>query len=230
MLHRLDEIPVLATLEQVIDKLLVEDDEDVKVVEDLFMNAKSRAKPKALYREVFVEETDGERVTISGTGFHSVVLAAALKKVHRVFAYVCTCGTEVDSWSRAEPDYFKSLWLDMIKQMFLNDATQFLREYIKNKYQFEKLSAVNPGSGNEENWPISQQRPLFEMIGDVRGEIGVRLTDSFLMVPIKSTSGILFPSETDFVNCALCGRENCVGRRAEFDAELYRKTFGKNGV
>jgi len=145
--------------------------------------------------------------------------------VHRVFAYICTCGTEVDDWSHTEKDYVVSLWLDMIKQMFLFEANNFFREYIRNSYQIEKFSSVNPGSGNENNWHISQQKQLFAMIGNVKEEIGVTLTDSFLMLPTKSTSGLLFPSETEFVNCALCGRENCVGRRVEFDSELYAKIF-----
>ena len=230
MLHRLDEIPVVSTLEQAIEKLLVEEEEDIKLVTRLFESAKSVAKPKALYREVFVEKIEDDHVTIDGSHFKSDVLALNLKNVHRVFAYVCTCGTEVDIWSHNESDYFLSLWLDMIKQMFLTDAIAFLREHIKEVFQFEKLSSVNPGSGNLDNWPISQQRPLFDMIGNVEDEIGVVLKESFLMVPIKSTSGILFPSEHEFANCALCFREKCVGRRAEFDRELYEMTFAKKAV
>ena len=230
MLHRLDNIPVVSTAEQAIEKLRAVDEDDVRTVSGLFYRARERAKPKALFREVFVEKTDAGQVMIDGFEFTSDVLAMNLQNTHRVFAYVCTCGTEVDEWSRSEKDYFISLWLDMIKQMFLTDAITFLRGYVMDAFGFGKLSAVNPGSGNAENWPISQQRPLFDMIGDVTGEIGVCLTDSFLMVPIKSTSGILFPSETDFVNCALCGRKPCVGRRAPFDAELYAKTFDKGPV
>jgi hypothetical protein len=149
-----------------------------------------------------------------------------LKNIHRVFAYVCTCGTEVDEWSHNEKDYVVSLWLDMIKQMFLFEANTFLINHLINAFQIEKLSSVNPGSGNAENWPISQQVQLFNMIGNVKEEIGVTLTESFLMMPIKSTSGLFFPAETEFVNCALCNREDCVGRRVAFDKALYDKTFG----
>jgi hypothetical protein len=42
------------------------------------------------------------------------------------------------------------------------------------------------------------------------------LTDSLLMVPRKSISGILFPSEEGFVACQLCERERCPGRKAPF--------------
>ena len=228
LLHKLTDIPVAATVGLAIKNLRVEEEEDIEIVTGLFYKAKEKARPKALFREAYVDRIDGGCVTINGVEFISDVLAANLKDAGRVFAYVCTCGEEVDDWSREEKDYFKSLWLDMIKQLFLNDAVAYLRKYIGDSYKLEKLSSVNPGSGNLENWPISQQRPLFGMIGDVKSEIGVTLTESFLMVPIKSVSGVMFPSENDFHNCALCLRENCKGRRAEFDRALYDKTFAKS--
>jgi len=230
MLRKLDNIPVTVTLEQAIQRLKIEEDEDIELISELFKTAKEIAKPKALYREAFVEEISEEPngakvVRINGCDFKSNVLAANLKDIHRVFAYVCTCGTEVDDWSHQEKDYVVSLWLDMIKQMFLFEANNFLREHLKNSYGLTKRSSANPGSGNEENWHISQQKLLFSMIGDVKSEIGVTLTDSFLMLPTKSTSGLIFPSDTEFSNCALCSRENCVGRRTEFDKKLYADVF-----
>ena len=225
MLRKLDKIPVTVTLEQVLQRLKLEEQEDIALVSGLFEKAREIARPKAIYREAYVEEVSGVRVRINGSRFESPVLAANVKDIHRVFAYVCTCGVEVDDWSHGEKDYVVSLWLDMIKAMFLMDANNYLRDFIIKTYKIKKLSSVNPGSGNVGNWPIAQQRPLFDLIGDVKKEIGVTLTDSFLMLPIKSTSGLLFPSEKEFSNCALCARENCSGRRAAFDRGMYEKIF-----
>jgi len=225
----LEDIPIIITAGEAVKQLMIEEEEDVALVTGLFEAAKATARPKALYREVFIEGVAGDTVNIGGTEFESAVLAMNMKNVHRAFAYVCTCGTEVDKWSESVGDYMTMLWVDMIKQMFLTEASVYLRDHIKNVFQFEKLSAINPGSGNLENWPISQQTRLFSLIGGVKESIGVALTDSFLMVPLKSTSGLLYPSETDFSNCALCSRKNCTGRRAEFDGDLYKKAF-KDGM
>ena len=225
MLHKLTDIPADVPLERVLDRLLAKEPEDIEIVSQLFADLSGVIKPKALFREVFVEEIVENRVKINGYTFESDVLAANFAGVHRLFAYVATSGTEADEWQHGIKDHVSSLWVDMIKQMYLVEAGSYLREYIKKTFQYEKLQSVNPGSGNLDNWPISQQAILFEMIGDVKGEIGVTLTDSFLMIPLKSTSGILYPSETDYSNCALCGRENCPGRRTAFDAELYKKIF-----
>lgn len=225
MIRKIDDIPVTVTYEQVLQKLKIEEEEDIEMMRGLFETAKKIARPKALYREAFVEEISGKHVRIDDASFESEVLSVNLKNVHRVFAYVCTCGTEVDDWSHSEKDYVVSLWLDMIKEQFLHEANAFFRDYMKRAYQIKTLSAINPGSGNRENWPISQQASLFALIGRVEEEIGVTLSDSFLMTPIKSSSGLLYPSKTEFMNCQLCGRENCSGRRTLFDSKLYAETF-----
>lgn len=225
MRRKLDNIPIKTNVEQILEKLRISEKEDIEIVSELFEKAKNIACPKVLYKESYVEKITGNNIWIDSISFQSNVVAKNLKDIHRVFAYVATCGTEVDDWSHGEKDYIVSLWLDMIKEMFLLDTLAYFKDYIKKSYRFEKLSSVNPGSGNADNWNISQQVQLFELIGDVEEEIGVGLTSSFLMYPIKSTSGLLYQSETEFVNCALCNRENCVGRRVEFDSELYIETF-----
>ena len=225
MRYILDDIPIMITIEQVLEKLRIEEPEDIDIVSKLFDKAKMIAVPKVLYKESFVEEINGNNIHIDEIVFNSAVVASNLKNVHRVFAYVCTCGTEVDDWSHAEKDYVVSLWLDMIKEMILHDAIRYFKEYIKNSYQLEKLSSINPGSGNVDTWNISQQAQLFDLISNVTEDIGVNLTSTFLMHPIKSTSGLLYPSDTEFVNCSLCNREKCIGRHAEFDRELYELRF-----
>ena len=74
-------------------------------------------------------------------------------------------------------------------------------------------------------WPTGGQRPLFTALRPE--EIGVTLNESCLMSPIKSVSGVLFPSESGFENCAVCPREGCQGRRAPYDAALTARLWGK---
>jgi len=47
--------------------------------------------------------------------------------------------------------------------------------------------------------------------------VGIELTESLLMVPQKSVSGVRFANAHDYVNCRLCPRENCPNRRAPRD-------------
>ena len=97
----------------------------------------------------------------------------------------------------------------------LEQAAAWLAGYLEARYGVGGLSNLSPGSLVD--WPITEQPKLFSIFGDTERLIGVRLTDSMLMVPRKSISGILFPSEEGFVACQLCDRENCQGRKAPYN-------------
>jgi hypothetical protein len=79
--------------------------------------------------------------------------------------------------------------------------------------------------GSLTDWPLREQRPLFALLGDTEALVGVRLTDSCLMLPNKSVSGIRFPTEKHFESCQLCPRPDCPGRRAPYDADLYDRRY-----
>jgi hypothetical protein len=80
-----------------------------------------------------------------------------------------------------------------------------------------------PGSGSADIWPITQQKELFSIFGDVESLIGVRLTDTYMMIPLKSVSGVIFQTETTFETCQLCPKTACIGRRVEYNPDLVRK-------
>ena len=214
--YLLDTIPISVTLDEILKILLLEDEDDIQLITGLFARAREIARPKALYKVAYVDKIDNPHVTVDGVNFTSAVLAQNMEGVHRVFANVCTCGTEVDDWSHTEKDYFVSFWLDIIKERILLDARNFLSAYLKKKYGIDTLSSINPGSGNVDTWPIIQQQQLFSLIGGVTEDTGVRLTESCLMLPTKSTSGLHYGSDKEFINCSLCERKNCPRRRAEY--------------
>jgi len=85
---------------------------------------------------------------------------------------------------------------------------------------------MSPGSGDVDVWPIEQQRELFALFGGGAKDIGVELTDSYLMIPNKTVSGIRFPAGTDFRTCQVCRREICESRSAPFDRELWERIRG----
>ncbi|MEG1501114.1 MAG: vitamin B12 dependent methionine synthase, partial [Clostridiales bacterium] len=64
------------------------------------------------------------------------------------------------------------------------------------------------------------------LLGEVEKATGVKLAEDLLMVPVKTVSGIRFSLDIDYVNCQLCPREACRGRRAAYDANLYQQKYG----
>ena len=116
-------------------------------------------------------------------------------------------------------------WADGIMQMALAPAMDAVNAYVQDEFHPGKTARMNPGSLSD--WPISEQSPLWSLLGDPTPSIGVRLTDSFLMIPAKSVTGIQFPSEVSYENCQLCPREICPGRRAPYDKTLYEAKYRK---
>ncbi len=50
------------------------------------------------------------------------------------------------------------------------------------------------------------------------------------MLPTKSVSGILFPTEHDFASCQLCQRGDCPNRRARYDPELLEARYASQAA
>jgi hypothetical protein len=170
-----------------------------------------------MYREDFVDGVGPETVKISGAEFTSEILADKLGRVPRVFPYIATCGAELDEMDLSPYDMMLSgLWHSTYKMQALGAAANYLKSLLKESFDIKILSSINPGSGDVDVWPVDQQVPLFSLFGDTEGALGVRLTDSCLMVPDKTISGIYFPSKIEYCNCESCTRENCPARRAPY--------------
>jgi len=177
------------------------------------------ARPKAAYKVCRIGRRGAKEVEIEGRVFTSEVLAENLQGVERVFPYVATCGTELDPLEEGCDDLFTRYCLDVLKELALASARAKLLDHLRVSYGATDLSSMNPGSGNARLWPLGQQRPLFDLMGNVEQAIGVRLTPSLLMQPNKSVSGIFFPSEHHFESCQLCTREDCPRRRAPYQGQ-----------
>jgi hypothetical protein len=195
--------------------------DDARAFADLVQRAARVARPKAAYRECYVDARADHTVTLAGVTFTSRALRRNLDGVQRAFAFVTTCGRELDQLATDPDDYLQAFWMEAIRLAALAAAGGHLARHLARRYGLGKTAVMSPGAGDAAVWPIQQQRLLFDLLGDVEAAIGVTLTDSFLMVPTKSGSGIRFATEVDFRSCQLCRRDRCPSRSAPFDAELW---------
>jgi len=222
----LDSIPFKVDTDLLFERIHMDkDDEYAEQVMRLVEEANRIARPKVLYMESAVNEKGDDYVIVDGVRFDSRILRVNLDSVYRVFPYICTCGIEIEQWAESLEDVLERFWADEIMKMALNEACKAFEAHLEDTFHPGPTSSMNPGS--LEDWPIRQQKQLFSLLGDPKGYIGVELTESYLMVPMKSTSGIRFSTETSYENCQLCSRENCPGRRAPYDPTLYDKKYKK---
>ena len=143
----LDTITPQFDLEQLCKNLRVkEGTEHVGKLKRLLNQAQTVAKPKAFYRPAFIDSRTDDRLVIRGLAFTSRVLRVNLEKVHRVFAYVATCGLELEQWSLSFDDVLDKYWADAIKEMALRTAVQYLHDHLIEQYRLVRISKMNPGS------------------------------------------------------------------------------------
>ena len=183
---------------------------------DMIAEAEEIADPKALFMVAAVEKN--EDLTVNGVVPQSDFVKEKLSGRGRCFPYIASCSDELDAWARQyDGDPIAEYWADEIKQVYLQKIMKEVFPYIKDTYQTSgHLAALNPGSIVQ--WPICGQEELFEMLGGrefVKEQVGVAYTDSYLMVPNKSVSGIAFESEVFYENCQHCPIEGCPNRRAK---------------
>ncbi|MEL7566963.1 MAG: vitamin B12 dependent methionine synthase [Dehalobacterium sp.] len=177
--------------------------------------------PKTAYKIAYVDSKSDDHVVVDGIKFTSRILRVNLEETFKVVPYVITCGVELEKWAKTYDDMFSKLCADLIMEGILFTAHYSFFQKIDEEFNLGHAVIMNPGS--LEDWPLREQEPLFQLLGNVEEMIGVKLSDSYLITPLKSTSGFRFPKKGDYENCQLCPRENCPGRRAPYDKNLYNE-------
>ena len=205
------------------------DPDDLEEIKRMREEVLAIARPKALYGVVQIEKRDKNGITADGVRFSSPLVSQNLENTARMIPFVVTCGAEAEKWSQAyRNDPLTGFWADTIKLLLLGEARQQLQQETAKYFPSGKFSAMSPGSLPA--WPLPQQRPLFDLLGGVTQDIGVELTDSFLLLPSKSGSGFFFSAESHYENCKYCPLLDCPNRRATFEKELegteeYKQLF-----
>lgn len=140
-----------------------------------------------------------------------------LKRSQSVALFLCTAGEQIGEVSRqliAEKDFLKGYIYDVAGSEIVEAAADIMQKKLMEKMQLEGLLITNRFSPGYCGWNVSEQHKLFQLIPE--NFCGIRLTESALMVPIKSISGIIGIGRNVKFNpytCSLCDFENCLYRK-----------------
>ncbi len=192
-------------------------------LESVLSEAEKIVRPRAVYFPAYIEAREEDSIRVDNVPFHSRVLAVNLQQAHRVFPYLVTCGQEAEDWHKSLKDMLHHYWADTILQMALHRALRAMEADILARYSYSKMASMSPGRLN--HWPIEEQRALFELLGEAPSRVRVCLLESYLMTPTKTLSGLRYPTEESFESCQLCPREDCPGRKAPYEADLYARKY-----
>jgi len=217
----LEDFFVELSLEKTLERLKIDERRSRSLgVENIFKTGVSLVDPRAIYATGYVSKHSVDKTEIEDTKFSSRVLAKNLEQIERVFPYVLTIGDPLENAARSSENIAAKLVLEAVGDLALGSALEHLQRHISRQYGLGTTSHMGPG---QLDWPITEQRELFSILGCVKDKIGVTLTDSLMMMPRKSISGIIFPTEETFISCQLCQRNKCPSRKAPFDEDLSKK-------
>ena len=112
--------------------------------------------------------------------------------------------------------------LDAIGSEAVAQTLYRLRDDVKGIAQANRCQATVQYAPGYCDWDVSQQKVLFQAIDST--SVGVRLTESCLMIPSKSVSGVIGIGKFDTAKPPPClvvcnKRESCTHKRVGWDPE-----------
>jgi len=217
----LDGFPVELSLEETLERLKIDRGRSQKLgLGNAFQTAATLIHPRVVYVVAYIGKRSLEKIEIDGREFTSRVLTKNLERIERVFPYVLTIGDTLEKGASCSESITTKLVFEAVGDLALGSALEHVQRHISKQYGLGTTSHMGPG---QLDWPIEQQRELFSLLHHVKDTIGVTLTESLMMVPRKSISGIIFPTEETFISCQLCQRNKCPSRKAPFDEALSKE-------
>ncbi len=184
-------------------------------------------KPEAIYKVSTVTHKSDGSLAIDGVCFNNPLLRVNLRQVDRVYPFIVTIGKDLDSLQPQAGDRVEGYCLDIIKAMALDEAVDYLKNYLIRRYHLDLVWSLSPGE--YQAWPASDRKPLYSLLTRSPDLIGVKLGDDNELGPRFSSLGILYSTEMEFESCQLCAKEPCMMRRAPYSLELARK-YVQNGL
>ena len=176
-------------------------------------------EPKAVYRPVEVMNIENHEIRLkSGHRLKSIVLADMLESGQTIVPHVVTIGPRIEREASKEGrnSVLQGWILERMGDYALGKAVAHVRT-LAEKSLGRAVSSFSPGSGTGRLFGIEQQDTLFQIL-DPQRNIGVHLTESYLMVPRKSSSGVFAATRHEYVACQYCPRK-CEFRGKPFGGE-----------
>ncbi|MCX8188672.1 MAG: hypothetical protein N3F64_03100 [Nitrososphaeria archaeon] len=214
-LEVINDIPLNVNLKEFIELKKIRRVDEIEV-KKILETGVALAKPKALITFINVKKIDGIKVYVEGEHvFESKILSDRLKVGQPIAVYVITIGDNVERKASelAKESVVKAFVLESVGDYLLSKAREHVKGIVESRLG-GKISSFAPGTGRGDLFDIKQQEVIFRMMEPWK-HIGVYLTENFLMIPRKSSSGVFAVSEEEYVACMYCPRK-CENRRKPF--------------
>jgi hypothetical protein len=131
--------------------------------------------------------------------------------------FICTAGPGIGERSRdlmAAGDFMEGYILDVLGSVTVESAIDKIQDILATELEGKGLKVTNRYSPGYCGWALSEQQKLFSLFPE--GHCGIKLSDSCLMEPVKSVSGVIGYGthvKRHLHECQLCELETCIYRK-----------------
>lgn len=145
------------------------------------------------------------------------IIYGQIKRSDSLALFACTAGEEIGRRSRKnmkKGDLLEGYIFDVIGSEAVEAVADLMQNDLEADLALSGRKMTNRFSPGYCGWNVSEQHKLFGLIPE--NYCGIRLTESALMDPIKSVSGIIGIGENVKrvpYTCNLCDMKDCMYRR-----------------
>jgi len=179
--------------------------------------------PEVHIKQFEIEYLEKDRFSIDGVDFQcGNKIALQLKNAESLALFVCTVGkgvTEYYKYFIEKNELLKAYYVDMLGSISVEKSMNIFQQQFSDKKNKQRYRITNRYSPGYCGWHLLEQKKLFNLFAGVSH--GITLTESCLMIPAKSISGVIgIGAEVKFTehDCDLCNLPKCIYRKKEFTA------------
>lgn len=179
-------------------------------------------RPRYLYAYFDAEPGGTAEVKLEGAPLNTGrIITPYLADADRYVLFVATAGQEFEAYCqevRRGGDLLHEYLLDAYGSAIAEATVREVCRQIEAAMQPLGYGTSHPYSPGYCGWSVTGQRGLFSLLPE--HPAGVKLSDSCLMYPIKSVSGILATGRNvrkRKYGCELCGKSDCYKNRNKQD-------------
>ena len=223
---KIDEDEVLRYLGYSKRKMVAPKEIVLQIVREEIARSYNLFEPQGIYSPIKIRQisfSDG-RVVLENdfvVNFNNLVINL-LKGTNCLVLGVVTVGSTLENnvtelFARGE--YPRAIALDAVGTVSVRSLSHYMRSLVCQEVKEQNLQTTKYFSPGSADWDISQQKNIFQIIPV--DKIGVKLTESYMMIPQKSLSWVIGIGKDisrlskEKGTCKICKLKSC----------QYRKTF-----
>jgi hypothetical protein len=206
----LRDVPIIYDKDKIISELHLETFRNgevyMKMLHSLIKECESLVEPKIGFDTLKVNEIRKDSLLLeNGEVLNCSILAEKICCKSGLVPYVVTIGGRLEQKvsQLGIKDMLQSFILDMLGNYTVRQIRKHLQDLISKERGYT-VSSFTPGDTVE--WRLEELVKIVRILGedDLKKQVGITLTSSFMMIPRKSICGVMAQTEEEFINCRIC--------------------------